>query len=234
MIEVNPRASRTVPFLAKATGLPLSKIAAKCMVGISLAEQGVTKDRVPTFFTVKKPVFPFAKFPGVDPILGPEMRSTGEVMGIAPDFGEAFAKAWLGGGQYIPHTGRAFISVRDADKQKIIAVARELIRHGFDVVATRGTARVLADHDVPCTVVNKVTEGRPHIVDMMKNDDINFVINTVEGEQAVADSFLIRRTAVQRKICYTTTLAGGEAACRSMDYPLISDVRSLQSLYEEF
>ena len=234
VIEVNPRASRTVPFLAKATGLPLSKIAAKCMVGISLAEQGVTKERIPTFFTVKKPVFPFAKFPGVDPILGPEMRSTGEVMGIAPDFGEAFAKAWLGGGQYIPHTGRAFVSVRDADKQKIVAVARELIRHGFELVATRGTARVLVDHDVACTVVNKVTEGRPHIVDMMKNDEINFMINTVEGEQAVADSFLIRRTAVQRKICYTTTLAGGEAACRSMDYPLISDVRSLQSLYEEF
>lgn len=234
VIEVNPRASRTVPFLAKATGLALSKIAAKCMAGVTLKEQGITKERIPTFFTIKKPVFPFAKFPGVDPILGPEMRSTGEVMGIAPDFGEAFAKAWLGGGQYIPHTGRAFVSVRDADKLHIIAVAKELIRHGFDIVATRGTAKMLLDHDVSCAVVNKVTEGRPHIVDMMKNDEINFMINTVEGEQAVADSFLIRRTAVQRKICYTTTLAGGEAACRSMDYPLISDVRSLQSLYKEF
>ncbi|PHQ81375.1 MAG: carbamoyl phosphate synthase large subunit [Coxiella sp. (in: Bacteria)] len=234
IIEVNPRASRTVPFLAKATGLPLAAIAAKCMAGVSLKEQGMLKGRIPTFFTIKKPIFPFAKFPGVDPILGPEMRSTGEVMGIAPEFGEAFAKAWLGGGQEIPRSGRAFISVKDSDKEKLVPVARQLLKHGFEIFSTGGTAAVLQANDVPCTRVNKVTEGRPHIVDMIKNDDIDFIINTTEGEQAIADSFTIRRSAVQHKICYTTTLAGGEAACQSIDYPRISDVNSLQTLYEQF
>ncbi len=234
VIEVNPRASRTVPFLAKATGLALSNIAARCMVGVTLAQQAALKERIPTFFTIKKPIFPFAKFPGVDPILGPEMRSTGEVMGIAPDFGEAFAKAWLGGGQNIPRCGRAFISVREADKQKVIPVVRSLVEHGFEIVATGGTGRVLKAANIPCQIVNKVTEGRPHIVDMIKNDEIDFIINTTEGEQSIADSYTIRRSAVQHKICYTTTLAGGEAACRSMSYPRISEVNSLQSLYEQF
>lgn len=234
VIEVNPRASRTVPFLAKATGLALSKIAANCMVGIGLAEQGVLAERVPTFFTIKKPIFPFAKFPGVDPILGPEMRSTGEVMGIAPDFGEAFAKSWLGSDQEIPQNGRAFVSVRDADKHKVIPVAQSLIENGFEIVATHGTARVLQEAGVACKAVNKVTEGRPHIVDMIKNDEIDFIINTTEGEQAIADSFTIRRSAVQHKVCYTTTLAGGEAACRALRYPSVSEVHSLQSLHEQF
>ena len=234
VIEVNPRASRTVPFLAKATGLPLSTIAAKCMAGVSLVEQGLLEARVPTFFTIKKPIFPFAKFPGVDPILGPEMRSTGEVMGIAPDFGEAFAKASLGGGQDIPRSGRAFVSVRDADKAKVVSVASQLVALGFDIVTTRGTAEVLRAHQVPCEIVNKVTEGRPHIVDMIKNNEIDFIVNTTEGEQAISDSYTIRRSAVQHKVCYTTTLAGSEAACEAIRYPRISDVNSLQSLYEQF
>lgn len=234
VIEVNPRASRTVPFLAKATGLPLSNIAAKCMVGVSLKEQGVLAGRVPTFFTIKKPIFPFAKFPGVDPILGPEMRSTGEVMGIAPEFGEAFAKASLGGGQDIPRGGRAFVSVRDTDKEKVALVAQRLVEAGFEVVSTRGTARILQSHGVPVKTVNKVTEGRPHIVDMIKNNEIDFVINTTEGEQAIADSYTIRRSAVQHKVCYTTTLAGGEAACEAIRHPKNIAVNSLQSLYKQF
>lgn len=234
VIEVNPRASRTVPFLAKATGLALSKIAAKCMVGVNLKEQGMLAERVPTFFTIKKPIFPFAKFPGVDPILGPEMRSTGEVMGIAPDFGEAFAKAWLGGGQDIPRMGRAFVSVRDADKQKVIPVVQSLVKQGFDIVATHGTARVLEAAGIACKGVNKVNEGRPHIVDMIKNEEIDFIINTTEGEQAIADSFTIRRSAVQHKVCYTTTLAGAVAACQSLHYPRVSEVHCLQSLHEQF
>jgi carbamoyl-phosphate synthase large subunit len=234
VIEVNPRASRTVPFLAKATGLPLANIAAKCMAGMSLKEQGVLEERVPTFYTIKKPIFPFAKFSGVDPILGPEMRSTGEVMGIAPEFGEAFAKASLGGGQDIPRSGCAFVSVRDADKLKVLDVTRRLIEQGFKVVSTRGTAQVLTAQGLDCAVVNKVGEGRPHIVDMIKNGDIDFIINTTEGEQAIADSYTIRRSAVQHKVCYTTTLAGGEAACEAIRYPRVSDVNSLQSLYEQF
>lgn len=234
VIEVNPRASRTVPFLAKATGLALSKIAARCMVGESLEQQGVLEERIPAFFTIKKPIFPFAKFPGVDPILGPEMRSTGEVMGIAPTFGEAFAKALLGGGQDIPRSGRAFISVRDADKQKIVPVVAILMECGFEILATSGTLRVLEAANILCKHVNKVNEGRPDIVDMIKNDEIDFIINTTEGEQAIADSCTIRRSAVQHKVCYTTTLAGGEAACRSLRYPRISEVNSLQSLYEQF
>ena len=234
VIEVNPRASRTVPFLAKATGLALSKIAAKCMVGVSLEEQGVLKERVPTFFTIKKPIFPFAKFPGVDPILGPEMRSTGEVMGIAPDFGEAFAKAWLGGGQDIPRSGCVFVSVRDVDKQKIIPVMQRFAKQGFRIVATHGTARALEAAGIDCNAVNKVNEGRPHIVDMIKNEEIDFIINTTEGEQAIADSFTIRRSAVQHKICYTTTLAGAVAASRSLHYPRVSEVHCLQSLHKQF
>lgn len=234
VIEVNPRASRTVPFLAKATSLALSNIAAKCMVGVTLKEQNLLEARVPTFFTIKKPIFPFAKFPGVDPILGPEMRSTGEVMGIGENFGDAFAKASLGGSQDIPRGGRAFVSVRDADKDKVVPVAKQLVEAGFELVSTRGTVRVLQAHGVPATVVNKVTEGRPHIVDMIKNNEIDFIINTTEGEQAIADSYTIRRSAVQHKVCYTTTLAGGEAACEAIRQPKNLAVNSLQSLYKEF
>lgn len=231
VLEVNPRASRTVPFLAKATGLPLANIAAKCMVGRSLVEQQITQEKIPPFFTVKRPVFPFDKFPGVDPILGPEMRSTGEVMGIAESFGQAYANGQLATGQILPTSGCAFISVRDADKQKLIAVANQLIDYGFTIVSTRGTARVLQAAGVKCEIVNKVNEGRPHIVDMIKNDEIQFIINTTEGEQATADSYTIRRSAVQHKVCYTTTLAGGEAACLALQFKDSGDVKSLQELH---
>ncbi len=231
ILEVNPRASRTVPFIAKATGLSLAKIAARCMAGMSLAEQGITYECSPPYFAVKNAIFPFAKFPGVDPILGPEMRSTGEVMGIGSSFGQAFAKAQLSGGQMMPKTGRAFISVREADKNRAAVVARQLVTLGFTIVATRGTARALLNDGVPCEIVNKVTEGRPHIVDMIKNGDIQFIVNTTEGEQAIADSFTIRRSAVSRKICYTTTLAGGEAVCIALESGDIGDVVSLQQLH---
>jgi carbamoyl-phosphate synthase large subunit len=234
VLEVNPRASRTVPFIAKATGMSLAKIAAKCMVGESLPAQGVVAEAVITdYFTVKQAIFPFAKFPGVDPILGPEMRSTGEVMGIAPRFGEAFAKGQLSGGMRLPANGRVFISVRDADKQRIVKTAASLSEMGYEVVSTRGTAGVLQAAGVTCSIVNKVTEGRPHIVDMIKNDEIAFVINTTEGEQATADSFSIRRSAVQHKVCCTTTIAGAEAACEAMRHELQdSTVKSLQELHQ--
>ena len=234
VLEVNPRASRTVPFIAKATGLSLAKIAAKCMVGVSLVEQGYTKEVVPEgYFTVKQAIFPFAKFPGVDPILGPEMRSTGEVMGIADSFGEAFAKGQLSGGNVLPSSGRVFLSVRDADKDKIVDVAKEMEGMGFEIIATRGTARVLEAAGVTATIVNKVNEGRPHIVDMIKNDEVAYIVNTTEGEQAKADSYSIRRSAVSHKVCYTTTVAGGQAACEAMKHELVdSRVRSLQELHQ--
>lgn len=231
ILEVNPRASRTIPFLAKASGLPFAKIAAKCMVGVTLREQGITTERVPRYFAVKKPVFPFNKFPGVDPILGPEMRSTGEVMGIGVSFSQAFAKAQLAAGDVLPTQGRAFISVRDTDKKPAIRVARALIDRGFEIVATDGTGHVLRAAGIECQIVNKVTEGRPNIVDMIKNDEICFIINTVEGEQAIQDSCAIRANAVQRKVCYTTTLAGGEAACLAMQASAVSVIHCLQILH---
>ena len=232
VLEVNPRASRTVPFIAKATGLSLAKIAARCMVGVSLAKQEMTQERLPPYYAVKNAIFPFAKFPGVDPILGPEMRSTGEVMGIGASFGQAFAKAQLSGGQIMPKAGRAFVSVREADKNRVAVLAKQLSALGFTIVATRGTAAALIKAGVPCEIVNKVTEGRPHIVDMIKNGEIQFIVNTTEGEQAIADSFTIRRSAVSRKICYTTTLAGGEAVCLALQSGDIGDVRSLQKLHQ--
>ncbi|MBS0349998.1 MAG: carbamoyl-phosphate synthase large subunit [Proteobacteria bacterium] len=233
ILEVNPRASRTVPFIAKATGLSLAKIAAKCMVGVSLKEQVASGEIYPPYFAVKNAIFPFAKFPGVDPILGPEMRSTGEVMGIGSSFGQAFAKALLSGGQLLPKSGRVFVSVREADKVRVAAVAKLLFEQGFSIIATRGTACAIKVANVPCQVVNKVTEGRPHIVDMIKNGEIQFIINTTEGEQAIADSFTIRRSAVSRKICYTTTLAGAEAACVALKFNDIGDVASLQKLHQK-
>lgn len=232
VLEVNPRASRTVPFIAKATGLSLAKIAAKCMVGISLEQQGIFEECTPDYFAVKNAVFPFTKFPGADPILGPEMRSTGEVMGIGNTFGEAFAKGQQSTGQTLPKGGKAFISVRDADKVRVVNVAKQLEKAGFTIVATRGTARCLIAHGVNCEIVNKVTEGRPHIVDMIKNQGIQFVINTSEGEQSIADSFAIRQSAVARKICYTTTLAGGEAACLALQHRYLGEVNSLQKLHQ--
>jgi carbamoyl-phosphate synthase large subunit len=232
VIEVNPRASRTVPFVAKATGIPLAKVAARCMAGISLAEQGVVTQPSPTHYSVKMPVFPFAKFPGVDPILGPEMKSTGEVMGVGDTFGLAFAKAFLGAGKSIPHRGKAFISVREADKPGVPALAKSLIDLGFELVATHGTARVIEAQGLPCEHINKVTEGRPHVVDMIKNNEIDFIVNSTEGEQAIADSYTIRRSALQRKVAYTTTLAGGKATCLALRYQAADTVTRLQDIHQ--
>ncbi|NOX92688.1 MAG: carbamoyl-phosphate synthase large subunit [Gammaproteobacteria bacterium] len=233
IIEVNPRGSRTVPFVSKATSLPLAKIAARCMAGKTLAEQGITGAVIPDYFSVKEAVFPFVKFPGVDPILGPEMKSTGEVMGIGKDFAEAFAKALLGAGVNLPSEGAAFVSVRDDDKAGAVAVAEKLVALGFGVVATHGTAKVLRDAGVKCSLVDKVGEGRPHIVDMIKNDEISLIVNTTEGTQAIADSGTIRSNALQRKVTYTTTLAGAEAMCLAMAQGESSVVNRLQDLHQE-
>jgi len=233
VLEVNPRASRTVPFVSKATGLPLAKIAARCMVGKSLAEQGVTREVIPSYYSVKEAVFPFIKFPGVDPILGPEMKSTGEVMGVGRSFGEAYAKAQLGAGVTLPRAGRVFLSVRDADKGPLIEVGKALVARGFTIVATRGTAAALQAAGVPCEVVNKVIEGRPHIVDAIKNDEIDLIVNTTEGKQAIADSFSIRREALHHKVCYSTTIAGARATCLALDYLDDTAVNRLQDLHKE-
>ncbi|MCG5511771.1 carbamoyl-phosphate synthase large subunit [Ectothiorhodospira shaposhnikovii] len=233
VLEVNPRASRTVPFVSKAIGMPLAKIAARCMAGRSLVEQGATETVVPDYYSVKEAVFPFIKFPGVDPILGPEMKSTGEVMGMGRNFPEAFAKSQLGAGVKLPETGKAFISVREVDKPGIIQVAKELAARGFELIATHGTAQALEAAGVTCERINKVTEGRPHIVDMIKNDEISLIINTTEGKQAIADSFTIRREALQHKVTYTTTLAGAYATVQALEY-LDSDlVYCLQDMHKE-
>ena len=232
VLEVNPRASRTVPFVSKATSLPLARIAAKVMVGKTLKEQGYTKEIIPNFYSIKEAVFPFIKFPGVDPILGPEMRSTGEVMGIGWSFGGARAKSMKAAGYGLPHPGKAFLSVRDADKEGLIPIARELIGRGYHLVATAGTATFLNGHSIECAAVNKVMEGRPHVVDLIKNDEINFIVNTTEGAQAIADSFSIRREALQHKISYTTTIAGGSATLRALDHEEDYTVHSLQQLHK--
>jgi carbamoyl-phosphate synthase large subunit len=211
VLEVNPRASRTVPFVSKATGIPLAKIAARCMAGRSLAEQGATREVVPAYFSVKEAIFPFLKFQGVDPILGPEMRSTGEVMGVGATFGEAFAKAHEAANINAPKAGKAFISVRDPDKPRVLPVAQELIRRGFTLVATTGTCEYLAQHGVVCERINKVLEGRPHVVDLIKNGELVFIVNTTEGRAAISDSFSIRREALQGRVTYTTTVAGARA-----------------------
>jgi carbamoyl-phosphate synthase large subunit len=217
VLEVNPRASRTVPFVGKATGVPLAKIAARCMVGRSLAQQKVGPEVVPHYFSVKEAVFPFVKFPGVDTILGPEMKSTGEVMGVGASFGEAFVKSQLGASARLPEAGTAFISVRDSDKPAAVEVAKDLVKLGFGLLATRGTAGVLASHGVAVAVVNKVAEGRPHIVDMIKNGEISLIVNTVEERRsAISDSRSIRTSAVQQRVTYYTTVAGARAACEGM------------------
>ena len=233
LLEVNPRASRTVPFVSKAIGQPLAKIAARCMVGKSLRDQGFTREIVPKYFSVKESVFPFVKFPGVDPLLSPEMKSTGEVMGVGRSFGEAFAKAQLGAGVDLPEKGRIFISVRDRDHKPAVEVARQLHAQGFELLATRGTAAVLTENGVACEIVNKVHEGRPHIVDMIKNNEIALIINTTEGKKAIADSFTIRAAALQRKVTYTTTLAGARATCEALKYLGENKVNRLQDLHEE-
>ncbi len=233
VLEVNPRASRTVPYVSKATGRPLAKIAARCMVGKTLAEQGFTEEVVPDYFSVKEAVFPFNKFPGVDPLLGPEMKSTGEVMGVGRSFGEAYAKSQIAAGVNLPRGGKAFLSVRDTDKTGIVEVGRQLIALGFELVATHGTARVLIAAGLPVQAVNKVTEGRPHIVDMIKNDEISLIVNTTEGSQAIADSATIRSNALQHKVTYTTTLAGGLALCTALRETDLSAVNRLQDLHKE-
>jgi len=231
VLEVNPRASRTVPFVSKATGIPLAKIAARCKVGISLKEQGLALNQVsPAFYAIKLPVFPFIKFSGVDSILGPEMKSTGESMGIAKRFGQAYAKAQLGAGANITKRRRAFLSVRDADKTRIGEIAKRLTDLGFELVATRGTAMVIQAAGIDCRRVFKVAEGRPHVVDYIKNHDIDFIVNTTEGKQAIADSFSIRRNALHYKVSYTTTLSGAEAACLAMKYEDRKTVTRLQDL----
>jgi carbamoyl-phosphate synthase large subunit len=233
VLEVNPRASRTVPFVSKATNRPLAMVAARCMVGQSLVSQGETVEIIPKYFSVKEAVFPFIKFPGVDPILGPEMKSTGEVMGVGRTFGEAYNKAQQGAGIVLPSSGRAFVSVRDSDKKGVLQIARDLVGLGFEVVTTRGTAVVLKDAGVECQIVNKMDEDRPNIVDMIKNDEISFIVNTTEGKQAIADSYSIRREALQHKVTYTTTLAGAAASCRAMKRRDRSDVNRLQDLHQE-
>jgi carbamoyl-phosphate synthase large subunit len=233
ILEVNPRASRTVPFVSKATGRPLAKIAARCMVGKSLEEQNSRREIIPPYYSVKEAVFPFAKFQGVDSLLGPEMKSTGEVMGVGRSFGEAYAKAQLGAGNTLPVSGRAFVSVREQDRPVAVQIARDLSEQGFTIVTTRGTGSALDEAGIECQKVNKVTEGRPHIVDMIKNDEISLIVNTTEGAQAIADSYTIRRNALNHKVTYTTTLAGGQAFCMAIKELDASGVNRLQELHEE-
>jgi carbamoyl-phosphate synthase large subunit len=231
VLEVNPRASRTVPFVSKATGLPLAMIAARCMAGRSLREQGV-EEVTPAYFSVKEAVFPFAKFPGVDTILGPEMKSTGEVMGVGETFGEAFVKSQIAAGVKLPQGGRAFISVRDGDKVAAVQIGRDLVELGFTLLATRGTAAVLQSHGIAVTPVNKVVEGRPHIVDMIKNGEVSFIVNTVEATRtAVSDSRAIRTTTLARRVTYYTTVAGAKAACQGMKHLPALEPYRLQDLH---
>jgi carbamoyl-phosphate synthase large subunit len=233
VLEVNPRASRTVPFVSKACGLQLAKVAARCMIGTSLKAQGVTREIIPPFYSVKEAVFPFIKFPGVDTILGPEMKSTGEVMGVGATFAEAFLKSQLGASTKLPEGGRAFISVRKEDYNKVVEIAHALHDLGFDLVATKGTATALTANGLKVASVNKVAEGRPHIVDMIKNGDISFIVNVTEDKRAVADSYEIRRSALQNKVTYYTTLAGAKAACVGMAHMQELTVESLQDLHKK-
>ena len=232
VLEVNPRASRTVPYVSKATGIPLAKVAARCMVGQTLATQGVTREVVPPYYSVKEAVFPFVKFPGVDTILGPEMKSTGEVMGVGQSFAEAFVKSQLAAGVKLPTGGKAFISVKGADKPRAVEVARALHEMGFGLVATRGTAAAISAAGLPVTTVHKVQEGRPNVVDLMKNGEISMVVNSVEEKRsAVADSRALRTTALAQRITYYTTLAGASAAVQGMRQVQGLEVYPLQALH---
>tara|TARA_B110000977_G_scaffold44751_1_gene60870 strand:- start:19317 stop:22538 length:3222 start_codon:yes stop_codon:yes gene_type:complete len=232
LLEVNPRASRTVPFVSKAIGVPLAKVAARCMAGVSLQQQAIEMNNKPSFYAVKEAVFPFIKFLGVDPILGPEMKSTGEVMGVGKDFGEAFAKAQLGAGVILPLSGKVFISVRDSDKEGAAAVAKGLVDLGFEIVATAGTADYLDNQNIACKHVNKVRQGRPHVVDMIIDKQIALIINTTEGKQAIADSYAIRREALQQKICYTTTIAGANALTQAIAQGQDHKVYRLEEMHQ--
>ena len=233
VLEVNPRASRTVPFVSKAIGVPLARAGALCMVGRTLGDLGLERDPRVDHFAVKEAVFPFVKLPGVDSLLGPEMQSTGEVMGVGRTFGEAFAKALLATGDELPVGGVVFVSVRDGDKRATVDVSRDMTGLGYEIVATRGTARALTRAGVPCGTVNKVLEGRPHIVDMLKNGEIDMIVNTTEGKQAIADSYTIRRTALQYGIPYFTTVAGARALVEAIRTPRTPVVSSMQELHAE-
>ncbi len=233
VIEVNPRASRTVPFVSKCIGTSLAKIAARCMVGQTLESQGFTSEIIPPYFSVKEAVFPFNKFPGIDPILGPEMKSTGEVMGVGTTFAEAYGKAELGASDEIPAKGTVFVSVRERDKAQVPELAKQLDDLGFKLVATKGTATIIEQAGIPVTLVNKVQEGRPHIVDMIKSDKIDLIINTTEGRQAISDSSAIRSSAEQHRVYYTTTMAGGSAVCQALSYQGGTTVRRIQNLHQE-
>jgi carbamoyl-phosphate synthase large subunit len=232
VLEVNPRASRTVPYVSKATGLALAKIAARCMVGQTLKDQGVGVEVIPPYYCVKEAVFPFIKFPGVDTILGPEMKSTGEVMGVGSTFAEAFVKSQLAAGVKLPASGNVFISVRNSDKPKVVEIARTLVKLGFSLLATRGTASALAEVGLQVAPVNKVAEGRPHIVDMIKNGEVAMIVNTVEDRRsAIQDSYSIRRSALQARVTYFTTIAGARAACTGMQHMQELNVYSVQGLH---
>jgi len=233
LLEVNPRASRTVPFVSKAIGVPLASIAARVMVGESLEEQGFVNQRVPPYYSVKESVFPFLRFAGADPILGPEMKSTGEVMGIGRTFGEAYAKAQLASGVVLPTHGVALLSVRDRDKRSAVELAQILAARGFDIVATHGTANELAKAGVSCRRANKVREGRPHIVDMIKNGEISLIVNTTEGKQAIYESRSIRAEAVRKNVTYYTTIGAAIATCKALEHLDDSDVNRLQDLHKE-
>jgi carbamoyl-phosphate synthase large subunit len=234
VLEVNPRASRTVPFVSKATGIQLAKVAARCMVGQTLAEQGITKEVTPPYFSVKEAVFPFVKFPGVDTILGPEMKSTGEVMGVGKTFGEAFVKSQLGAGTKLPTSGKVFLTVKNNDKIRAVEVARALSEMKFELVATKGTAAAIVAAGIECAVVNKVTEGRPHVVDMIKSNEVVLVINTVEERRnAIADSRQIRTSALLARVTTFTTIAGAEAAVEGMKYLDNLGIISVQEMHAQ-
>jgi carbamoyl-phosphate synthase large subunit len=234
VLEVNPRASRTVPFVSKPTGIQLAKVAARCMAGQSLDDQGIGAEVTPPYFSVKEAVFPFVKFPGVDTILGPEMKSTGEVMGVGKTFGEAFVKSQLGAGTKLPTSGKVFLTVKNSDKSRAVEIGRQLVDMGFELVATRGTAAAISAAGVAVQTVNKVTEGRPHIVDMIKNGDIALVVNTVEERRnAIADSRAIRTSALLARVTTFTTIAGAEAAVEGMKYIDRLGVISVQEMHAQ-
>ncbi|MBC7379688.1 MAG: carbamoyl-phosphate synthase large subunit, partial [Burkholderiaceae bacterium] len=242
VLEVNPRASRTVPYVSKATGIQLAKVAARCMVGQSLDSQGIFDEVTPPYFSVKEAVFPFVKFPGVDTILGPEMKSTGEVMGVGKTFGEAFVKSQMGAGTKLPRpynakgekTGKVFLTVKNHDKPRAVEVARQLAAQGFDIVATKGTAAAINAAGIACVMVNKVTEGRPHVVDMIKNNEIVLVINTVEERRnAIADSRAIRTSSLLARVTTFTTIAGAEAAVEGMKYMDNLGATSIQEMHAQ-
>jgi carbamoyl-phosphate synthase large subunit len=234
ILEVNPRASRTIPYVSKATGIPLAKLAAKVMLGKTLKELGIVKERQIEHVAVKEAVFPFDRFPGVDVILGPEMKSTGEVMGIDKDFGLAYAKAQAASNNKIPTSGKIFISVKDKDKPHTVDIAKRLSEMGFQLIATRGTKQYLEDRGIDVDLINKVMEGRPHVVDMIKNREVNFIINTVTGAQAQKDSLSIRRSALQHNIPYTTTISGARAVLRAIEMLLKRElsIKSIQEYHE--